>query len=161
MTARQLPQREYDGLKAATRRLVQAAGGAVAAASITRGAHQHLSAYGSAHEDQAERFAPIDVVADLESEVEKPIVASYLANLLGFMLVPVPVAAKLGAGLAKAAAAALKETSEVFVQVADRSADGVICPDDGKAIVKEIDEAIVKLAALKAQVLHDSEVGHG
>lgn len=152
MLSRQLAGREYQAIKAATRRLVSAAGGPSAASDVTRGAHQHMSAYGSAHPDQADRFMPVDVVADLEAQVEQPILTAALARLGGFLLVPQPRADRLGAALAIAAAKALKETSEVFVSVAERSADGEICADDAAAISKEIDEAMIKLAALKLQV---------
>lgn len=157
MTVRQLPGLDYRTLKAATRRLVEAAGGATAAAEITRGAHQHMSAYGSANPDQAERFMPIDVVADLESETEQPILTKALAKLSGFLLVPEPKVVGSGTALGLVTAKALKETSEVFVALADAHGDGRICAADVAKIGREIDEAMVKLAALKLQVQLDGE----
>lgn len=155
---RHLPGRDYQSLKAATRRLVDKAGGPSAAADVTRTAHQHLSAYGSVNRDLAERFMPIDVAADLEAETGDPVVTRVLARLSGYLLVQAPRTDHLGSHLAKAVANALKETSEVFLAIAERSADGKICADDVKVIGREIDEALSKLAALKLQVEADGEV---
>ena len=149
---RQLPGRDYKALKAATRRLVEASGGPSAAAEVTRGAHQHLSAYGSANDDQADRFMPVDVLADLECQVGQPLLTRALARLSGFLLVPAPKPDVTGSALGIITASALKEISEVFVALADGMGDGKISTDDADKIGKEIDEALAKLVALKLQV---------
>lgn len=156
MTARYLPASDYSALKASTRHLVSTVGGPSAAANITRGDHQSVSRYGSANPEHAERFMPIDVVADLESECEQPIVTRMLAEQAGFLLVPMPRAAG-GLALQMISAKALKETSEVFVALADSLGDGKVCAEDAAKVTKEIDEAIAKLAALKLQVLAEAE----
>lgn len=155
--ARQLPDRDYQALFAATRQLVNAAGGPVAAAAITRGDHQSISRYGSAHPDNADRFMPIDILADLESECEQPVLTAALARLSGHLLVPVPSVVLSGTALGVITAKALKETSEVFVALADRMGDGKLCADDAAHIGREIDEALSKLAALKLQVNAEAE----
>jgi len=156
--ARQLPDRDYQTLKAVTRQLVNSAGGASAAAAITRGDHQSISRYGSAHPDNADRFMPIDVLADLESECEQPVLTKELARLSGHLLVPVPKVVRSGTALGIVTAGALKETSEVFVALADRLGDGKLCTDDAAHIGREIDEALAKLAALKLQVNAEAEL---
>lgn len=154
---RQLPDRDYQALKAATRQLVNAAGGTVAAAAVTRGDHQSVSRYGSAHPDNADRFMPIDVLADLESECEQPVLTKELARLSGHLLVPVPRVVRSGTALGVITAKALKETSEVFVALAEGMGDGKICAADATHIGKEIDEALAKLVALKLQVNAEAE----
>lgn len=159
MSARQLPASDYQKLKAASRALVATVGGAVAAAAVTRGDHQSVSRYGSAHPDNGDRFMPIDVVADLESECEQPVLTRALAELSGHLLVPVPRAVGSGTALGQVTAAALKETSQVFVQLADALGDGKLTPIEAKAIADEIDEALTRLAALKLQVRAEAEAG--
>lgn len=154
---RQLPDRDYQVLKGATRQLVTAAGGPVVASSITRGDHQGISRYGSTHPDHVDRFMPIDVVADLESECEQPVLTATLARLSGHLLVPVPNVVGSGSVLGVVTAKALKETSEVFVALADRLGDGTLSATDAAHIGAEIDEALSKLAALKLQVQAEAE----
>lgn len=156
-SGRQLPDRDYQALKAATRQLVNAAGGSVAAAAVTRGDHQSISRYGSAHPDNDGRFIPVDVIADLESECEQPVLTRELARLSGHLLVPVPHVVRSGTALGVITAKALKETSEVFVALAEGMGDGKICADDAANISREIDEALTKLAALKLQVHAEAE----
>ena len=159
MSARQLPASDYQKLKAASRALVGAAGGAVAAAAVTRGDHQSVSRYGSAHPDNEDRFMPIDVVADLESECEQPVLTRALAEMSGHLLVPVPRAVGSGTALGQVTAAALKETSQVFVELADALGDGKLSKPEARVIGDEIDHALGKLAALKLQVMAEAEGG--
>ena len=159
MSARQLPASDYLKLKAASRALVATVGGAVAAAAVTRGDHQSVSRYGSAHPDNADRFMPIDVLADLESESEQPVLTRVLAEMSGYLLVPVPRAVGSGTALGQVTAAALKETSQVFVELADALGDSRLTPAEAKTISEEIDQALTKLAALKLQVRAEAEAG--
>lgn len=154
---RQLPDRDYQALKAATRQLVNAAGGATAAAAVTRGDHQNISRYGSAHADNFDRFMPIDVIADLESECEQPVLTRELARLSGHLLVPVPNVVGSGTALGLVTAMALKETSEVFVALADGMGDAKLTAAEAANIGREIDEALSRLAALKFQVNAEAE----
>ncbi|ODT50289.1 phage regulatory CII family protein [Devosia sp. 63-57] len=152
MTGRQLPANDYAALKAATRQLVTHAGGAVAASAVTRGGHQNIGRYGSAQPDDGERFMPADVIADLESECGQPVLTRALAKLSGHLLVPEPSVVKSGTALGAITARALKETSDVFVALAEGWGDGRLCAADAARVEGEIEEAIIKLMALRFQV---------
>lgn len=157
MTGRQLPANDYAAIKAATRQLIAHAGGAVAASAVTRGGHQNIGRYGSAQPDDGERFMPADVVADLESECGQPVLTRALAKLAGHILVPEPRVARSGTALGSITGKALKETSDVFVALGEGLGDGAICAADAARIDAEIDEAIVKLLALRLQVQAEAE----
>lgn len=160
MKARQLPANDYAGLKAATRRLLAEAGGPVDAARATRVDHQGLSRYGNSGADHDERFIPADVIADIEAECGQPIVTRKLAELSGYLLVPVPRVALSGTALGAITASSLKETSDVFVAIGDSLGDGRISQEDADRISREIDEAMAKLAALKLQVQAEVTARH-
>lgn len=159
MSARQLPANDYAALKAATRQLISHAGGAVAASAVTRGGHQNIGRYGSVQVDDAERFMPADVVADLESECGQPVLTRALAKLAGHVLVPEPRVTRSGTALGTITAGALKETSDVFVAIGEGLGDGRLSGDDAARIEREIDDAIVKLLALRLQVQAEVEGG--
>jgi len=84
---RAFPACSYMALKAAFRRLTKTVGGQESAASITRVDYQRIGRYGRAHEPM---FAPIDVVADLESDAGCPMVTRAMADLQGYLLIPKP-----------------------------------------------------------------------
>lgn len=157
MTGRQLPANDYAAIKAATRKLVSHAGGPVAASAVTRGGHQNIGRYGSAQADDAERFMPADVIADLESECGQPVLTRALAKLAGHLLVPEPRVVRSGTALGLITAKALKETSDVFVALGDGLGDGRLCAADAARIETEIEEAIIKLMALRLQVQAEAE----
>lgn len=90
---RHLPLRDYHALKAATRDLVDAAGGGKRVAQLTRASEGRLSEACAAH--VMDRFAAIDVVADLEAETGMHFVTRCLADLSGFDLVPRRAATRL------------------------------------------------------------------
>lgn len=154
--ARLLPAESYAGLKTAFRRLISRFGKQDHAASVTRVGQPELSRYCSVKPDDAERFAPIDVIADLEHEVG-PVVTEELARLAHCRLVPLPAIARTRNPLGVITAKAMRETSEVFVRLATYLDDGVLSRAEGKSLDREIDDAIVHLLALKAQV--DEEAG--
>lgn len=87
-SARELPRRDYDALKDATKALVESFANLAEAVEVTGGRSDkaRLSRYGNRHEEGM--FAPIDVIADLESRLGKPVVTAILADMLGFVLVP-------------------------------------------------------------------------
>lgn len=78
MMARQHADSDYARLKAVYRRLVKMCGGYCAAAEITRVGKSKLHDYGNARRPE---FAPIDVVADLETAAEQPLVSAELRHL--------------------------------------------------------------------------------
>jgi len=145
-------------LKAATRRLIEACGGQESAVlipgmPITR--HQSFSEAGNAA--QPDRFLRIDVAAMLEADCGKPLVTAELARATGHVLVPLPAIAAQRSPLGRITAQAMKETSEVFARLGGYLEDGTLSYAEGKQLDIEIDEAIEKLLALKAQV--DFEAG--
>ncbi|CAN7583142.1 hypothetical protein LJR016_004291 [Devosia sp. LjRoot16] len=154
--ARQLSAGDYAGLKSAFRQLVGKFGKQDHAASVTRVRQQDISRYGSTDEDDAERFAPIDVIADLESEVG-PVVTRELARMNNHVLVPLPAINASRGPLGRITAEALKEVSDVFSKMGQALADETLTSVEGAQLDTEIDEAIEKLLALKAQI--DFEAG--
>lgn len=158
MSARQLPATDYAGLKTIFRQLVKRIGGGAHAATLTRVRQQEISNYGSAEPDYAERFAPIDIVADLEAEVG-PMVTAELARLSNHILVPLPEVARCNTPLGRITGQAMKETSEVFVRLGDMLDDGVLTRVEGAHLRREIREAMVALARLELQIVEDSKGG--
>jgi hypothetical protein len=71
----------------------------------------------------------------------------------------VPRAVGSGTALGQVTAAALKETSQVFVELADALGDGKLSKPEARVIGDEIDQALGKLAALKLQVMAEAEGG--
>lgn len=158
MSARQLPQTDYNGLKTAYRDLVKRLGGTVHASKLTRVRQQEISNYGSAAPDYLERFAPIDVVADLEAEVG-PVVTAELARLSNHMLVPLPEVVRNGTPLGRITGKAMKETADVFARIGAMLDDGVLDWAEGVQLRTEIREAMVALATLDLQVQEDAKGG--
>lgn len=152
MIGRQLPAKDYLIIKAATRDLVEACAGPVKAATYTRVGHADLSRYGSVHEDHVERFMPADVMADLEAQCGSPILSDALAKLADHLLVRLPDVGLSGTALGRVTAATMKETSDVFVAIGGALGDGQVSEADAAGIVREIDEALAKLAALRLQI---------
>lgn len=145
-TARLLPERDYAALKAATRDLVEAAGGGKRVAGKTRTSEVRIS--DAASIKVMDRFAAIDVIADLEADTETPIVTRCLADLAGFNLVAREIARDpdmLG-HLARIA----RETGEVIAGLSASLADGHHSDQEKAALRKEIREAIEHLQALDA-----------
>ena len=146
----------YLALKSAARELIESFGVQKFAASLVRVEQPDLSDYGNAN--LLSRFMPIDVVADLESR-NGPVVTRELARLTDHVLVPLPAIAATRGPLGRITAQALKEVSDVFGKLGDFLEDGTVTAVEGAQLDSEIDEAIEKLLALKAQV--DFEAGRG
>ena len=148
----------YLSLKAAFRCLVKQAGGQQSAASITRVDHQRIGRYGRVHEDMQ---APLDVVADLESDIGEPVVTVILADLSGYILVPKPSAlehtiwaSRLGS-LAKESGEAIAKLGQAFGD------DGTITGDESRKLNlrQEVREAMEALASIDQtlKILEDGE----
>jgi len=145
-------------LKAATRRLIEACGGqesAVLIPGMPISRHQSFSEAGNAA--QPDRFLRIDVAALMEADCGRPLVTAELARATGHVLVPMPSIAAQRSPLGKITAQAMRETSEVFAGMGQALEDGVLTAIEGAQLDREIDEAIEKLLALRAQV--DFEAG--
>lgn len=147
-----------EALKAATRRLVKACGGQEACAlipGIGRERHQYFSEAGSiAHPKVLLRW---NEVALMEADCGQPILTDFMARLTDHRLVPLPAIVRSRNPLGKITGEAMKETSEVFARLGKFLDDGVLSAAEGKSLDREIDQAIVKLMALRAQV--DFEAG--
>lgn len=144
-------------LKAAFRRLVEACGGqesAILIPGMPIQRHQAISEYGKV--DHA-GHARIDVIALMEADCGRPIVTEHLARATNHVLVPLPAVVASRSPLGKVTGAAMKETSEVFARLGQFLDDGVLSSAEGRALDREIDQAVVKLLALKAQI--DVEAG--
>lgn len=141
-------------LKAATRRLVKRCGGqesCVLIDGIGTKRHQGFSDAGSMAEPHAETFLRLDRVALLEADCGDPVITATLARATGHVLVRLPDAAAMGAGLGRVTAEALKECSDMFGKLAVFLDDGTLSAVEGAQFDLECDEAIAAVLALKAQ----------
>lgn len=86
MTICRVSDADKAALKAATRRLLDAAGGLVSASMACRAGKTSLGRFGSVNDEQ---FMPADVIADLEADIGEPVVTRELARLAGYKLVPI------------------------------------------------------------------------
>lgn len=154
--ARYLARHDYDGLRSAFRGLVRLAGGARAAEQISRVSHQALDRYGSVNPDHADRFAPVDVIADLEAECGEPIVSRMLAEMSGHVLVHLPVVPGSNAELDQITGEALTEIGDVFLTLGKARADNAISGGEAEDLHGHIRDAIVMLLKLDRQVEADA-----
>lgn len=141
-----------NSLKAATRRLIEACGGqesCVLIPGMPISRHQSFSEAGNGA--LPDRFLRIDVAALLEADCGLPIVTAEMAKATNHWLVPMPLIAAQRTPLGRITAQAMKETSEVFARLGAFLDDGVLNSTEGAHLDREIDEAILKLLALKAE----------
>jgi len=151
--ARFLPQRDYLSLKATFRRLVILVGGGNEAAAQTRVGQQALDRYGSVSAEHEDRFAPIDVIADLEAACGEPIVTRKLAELAGHVLSPLPSHVGGSAPLTKVTAEAMHKVSRVFADLgAALENDGYINFEEDQQLHADIVSAHEVLQALDDQI---------
>ena len=126
-------QEERRGLKTGFRALVAACGGLEAAAAATR---LHKTGLALAYDPHAaDRFAAVDVVADLERAAGEPILTQLLAAMQGYALTRVDPMA--GCELA-AIASVGEKSSEVFAAFGRAMADGAITPEERATIHREL-----------------------
>lgn len=145
---------DKQALKRATGRLVKAVGGQEAAVAFTRlHRHQVLSDYANPAADHAERFAPIDVIADLEGITHgtagHPVVTRALARAAGFALVPLPAARCAVDDLGCHLSAIIRESADVTLALSLALSRPLA--DAGRAALRrEIAEAVQALVELDA-----------
>jgi hypothetical protein len=151
MLTRRLPERVYLRLKGAFGDLLHANGGGVDAAKRTRLQQPDLSRFQSTNPEHALRFAPIDVVADLEQFAGEPYVTRLLAELNNCLLVPLPEGMAEGA-LAERTGKSAKEFGDVMVRIGEALRDGEISEDEASSILREIREVMLELSALAEAV---------
>lgn len=146
--------------KAGFRRLVKACGGqesCVLIEGIGISRHQHFSEVGQI--DRPADWLRIDRVALMEADCGQPIVTELMARATGHVLVKLPeIGAEHGA-LGRVTGQALRETSEVFAKLGEFMADGTLSRVEGATFGREVDEAVIMLLQLKAQVERESGTG--
>jgi hypothetical protein len=149
---------DKQALKVATGRLVRAAGGQEAAVGFTRlTRHQALSDAASVTAEHAARFAPIDVIADLEAVTVgtpgHPVVTRQLARQAGYALVRLPTRQRIPAPadreLADHLCTIMREAGEVTLILGGHLRCGEIpAGRDAAQLRREIDDAIQALVEL-------------
>jgi hypothetical protein len=148
--ARLLPARDYKRIKAVSRDLVNAAGGAQRICTITRASPARLS---EALAPQCiDRFLAVDQIADLEADCGEPIVTRELADMAGFDLIARssshPKATEL-----ENFSSATKEFADFASAFARAARDGHFDSDEKIRIRNEVRELI--------QCLHDIDMQFG
>lgn len=139
-------------LKASQRRQVMLSGGQEGCAlvpGIRVKRHQAYSEYGDS--GLTERHMGIDLVVSLTRDSGQPEVLRAAAALTGYLLVKAPEAGPAGGALMRAGGAALKEVGEVTALVGRLLVDLTSITDAGQ-LMREIDEAVPALLALRAQL---------
>ncbi len=142
MTARHHKNEVYLAIKAATRRAVRAFGGAEALSADTRISRPIISRAGSIAEDDTARFAPLDMVADVDAGLVeaggRPVITEFLAALNGFALVRLAQQSDQRLAVAHT----LKETGEVVAVIGRALADDEVSAAEAAAIRREAVQAI-------------------
>lgn len=146
-------------LKGVVRLAVTEAGGQENCANVSSRIRRAAAFSDYANPALDDRHIPLDVAVELDGFNGNGRIIGAAAAELGFLLVPVPQAPAGRAAMGREIARALKETSEVFVAMADALSDGRISSDDSRRVATEIDEALARLAGLKLQVAAEVEGG--
>ena len=145
-------------LKAATRRLMKATGGQEGAAATifeakgVRPRQQRLSDCGNeAHAD----YLRLDEVGHLEDVAERdrswPQVTRALASRHGFLLIAIPKGCPTSRDWLKEQAALSQDVVDVTGRIATAlSDDGTVTAGETGDLIRDIDEAMAKLAMLRA-----------
>lgn len=129
-------------IKAATKILIEKAGGQTYAAEVLGISQSKISEYASFH--HPDRFMRADLVASLEAFVGEPIVTRELADQSGHDLHARDAAAPV-ADLPHAFAHAMKEMADVQVSAVNAMADGMADVGERAEMIKQAQEAISKL----------------
>jgi len=155
--ARYLPARDYFGLKAASRALVEHNGGATDAAAITRADQPNISRQVG---NDMDRFLAIDCVADLEAACGEPIVTRKLAEFADCLLIPVPRGAR-GDVLASEAATVTQEFGKLLTDFGAAVRDGSIHGREAVRVLEDIRELMTGLATLAEDIKARAGAGNG
>lgn len=135
-------------LKAATRRSVDMAGGGGALQHVTRVKAGNLSKYGSANEENGDKFMPIDVACEADLEAGSPIILTAMAEILGYQVIPCgevrivevkPLSVKDALKIANEAADVVKAITAALEN------DDRIDSTEERDITREIDETMASL----------------
>ncbi len=125
----------YNALKTTWKCLVQNVGGLDATAACTRVNASLLSQYGNVY---GERFAPVDVILDVETIAGDPLVTAALARAQGYLLVPV---APRGADALSVRLAEIgRDVAALFATAAGALARDQPTEAERDALARELDE---------------------
>lgn len=139
--------------------LVGRIGGLEAAASFCRVGKSTLARYASTVQADADCFAPIDVVRDLEALAGEPIITTTLCAMADGVFVAVPSAPAGTGDLLTMMSALSGEFNDTTRVVCAGLADGKFCPVDAAKLERELDDVIrvaVSMRAL-ARSIHGGE----
>lgn len=132
MLDRQFQKSDYLRLKARTRQMYNEVGGVVEASEYTR---LKKSVHSEFQNPNIEKFAPLDVVMDLELMGGKPFVTEFLAEMQGYYLTPVEAIAHSGKTLVEAVIDANQKHHELSQETTKALADGKIDADEIKTLL--------------------------
>lgn len=112
---------------------------------------------------EIKRVIPLDAAIEIDrhnvSNGHRPRHIELAARALDHLLVAIPSAALGNRPLGKVTAAALKETSDVFVALGAALEDDRVSTTECQQMTAEIDDAMAKLAALRLQIAAEAEGG--
>jgi hypothetical protein len=138
-------------LKRAFEAMVRGVGGVEAAAPFCRVGKTKLAEYYS--QQMPDRFAPIDVIADLEPLARErtgwPHVTSALCALLGGTFVVLPERPATAEDIFALLAALAKEMADATGVICKAMTDGHMDSDEARAAVAEIDALIAVAAEMR------------
>lgn len=145
-------------LKAATRRLMKACGGqegAAATISEAKGIRPRQQRLSDCGNERHADYLRLDEVGHLEDVAERdrswPHITRALANRHGFMLIASPRGCPTSGDWLKEQAALSQEVVDVTTRIATGLADdGEIKGSECTDLISEIDDAMAKLATLRA-----------
>lgn len=141
----------YGDLKTAVRALLHALGGEARAASLCRVAKSTLSEYGNPR--YAERHMPVDVALTLEKAADTTPVTEHLASEHNAVLLRLPEEQADGREWLEHLTRIGKEAGDVFHRTGEFLADdGTISANEAPTLLREVDELLVAVAAMRAAV---------
>lgn len=151
---RKLGRGTYNGLKRRFDKLLELNGGQteVVTLKLTRGGQTDFSRWASTndeHVDETPRFAPADVILDLEAACGEPLVSAYIAQQTNHVLVKLPDPVRDVTDLGRITGKAMKEVGDVFSDMGKMLDDGVLKAVESETLARDIDEAMVMLVTLK------------
>lgn len=142
---------EKIALKRAVEEMVKGVGGLEACAPFCRVGKTRLAEYYSGH--MADRFAPIDVIADLEPMARErtgwPHVTSVLCTLMGGTFVMLPERPATTADIFALLAGLSKEMADATGVICRAMADGSMDRDEALAALAEVDQLIAVSAEMR------------
>ena len=147
---RRLSPASYHRLKDATRRQIKASGGLESAAAATRVGKTELGTYQTVN--QISRFAPIDVIADLQADSGDTAVLEALAALLDCIVLPLRIE---GGTLHRDMAAFGQHAAEVFRDYATMRNHGTTTAQDVERLDRDLELVIHVAVQARATLRND------